>query len=198
MSKNKPAGKFSQRDLLLKYQKEDIKETTGLEKIREQDIEVFDMNEDTNNKVIEYNKNIMTLDSDYSSLKPTKKLVVRAFMKELVRTEKGTLIPNYIPVSKPTTSGIGSSGVVEAPPYTRKVVVVAVPEHYQGVKQGDILYLSEDTIKAFAKGNGNEATIHVKDAFIHPESNLSNIPDSISHKDYGYLLIEYHQIEFIK
>lgn len=198
MAKNKPANKYSARDLLLKMQKEDISETTGMEKTREKDIEVSDYNDELNNQIIKYNSEIFNLDPEYTSLRPLKKLIVRVFLKEMKRTNGGLLIPNVVMVKKPTQSGIDYVGEVEAPPYSKKAIVVAVPKHFEEyMKPGTVIILEDEVIEASVLGRSQEATVRIKNAFVHPEKNLSQFPENPSSADYGYLAIPYEAISFI-
>lgn len=199
MAKNKQAGKFSARDLLAKYQKEDIPQTNGTEVTREKDVDTFDYNEQVNEKILEYNKNILTLDPKYTSLKPLKKIIVRVFLKDMKRSAGGFLLPNVVMVKRQTNSGMGAvAGEIEAPPYSKKAVIVAVPAHYKDyMPVGTQIYLEEDVIEAHAVGTSQEALIRIKNAFVHPEAGLNQIPQTPDHEDYGYLAIPYEAISFI-
>lgn len=150
-----------------------------------------------NNKLKKYNDNILTLDSTYSSLKPRNKVLVRVYAKEMVN-KGGVLIPTQQRVMMRTQSGYGHIGTMDSPyPYSRKAVVIAVPEYVTDLKSGDIVELTGNPVKAIAIGSGNESSITIPKAYMSNEYPHEEPPTDPENKHFGYLLIDNQEISMI-
>lgn len=148
--------------------------------------------------IFEYNKNIQNLDTDYSSITPTSKVLVRVFLLEPYTTDNGILEPHTQLLRVPTNSGYGSTVSLESPfPYSNKAVVVAVPPSFSMIKPGNIVQLETNPIKPIVTGSGANASVHVPFAYMHPSAPSFEIPRDSRDKHYGYLLIPFHEISTI-
>jgi len=196
--KQKPKSNLSMRNLLSQHQDADVATMPGNE--REIDIKINSLIEEKQEQIINYNKEITTLNPDYTSLKPIRNIIVRVVLKEMERTSSGLLLPTNIFVKRSTEAGYGFMGEMESPfPYSQKAVVVALPLDFTGdLKVGQFVYLSKEQVEATAMGKGNNAAIKIANCFTHPELYKSiQIPTEPINEHYGYLKINYFDIDFI-
>lgn len=191
MAKDKPAKKISMKEHIASKAKA-TNESKG-----NNDAPVFksSYDEDHNNKLKEYNTKINEIDKLYSSLNPRFDVLVRVYVNPM-EVKDGVLMPNTVPVKAPTNSNVGYIGAMETShPYSKKAVVIAVPEEIKDLKVGDTVVLSETPVKAQAVGKGDNAYILIPNRFIHPdEANKypveQPIPVDPTDRNYGYLLVK--------
>ncbi len=151
-----------------------------------------------NDTLKEYNEKITELNPLYSSLVPRHKVLVRIFAKELTITPDGLVLPNTQRVSIPTKAGYGTIGEVENPyPYSRKAVVVAVPEYVKDLTPGMLVQLGEDQTRGMAIGAGAGAVITIPNCFTHHSFTENEPPIDPMNPHYGYLLVDSRFIEMI-
>lgn len=197
--KDKPRKKLSMNDLLKEQQVRSSKEAGVIDDA----IVVDEFNEDSNNKLKEYNEEgIYNIHPMYEELTPIEDVLVRAFVVPMERDEKGILIPNSAPVRAKAARGPGIIGVMNNPlPYSKKALVVAVPEgDHIKVKKGDVVMLSMAPVWGEASG-GDDAQINVPAKFIHPDEEMkymatSGLALNPEDKNYGYLLVRQHELNF--
>jgi hypothetical protein len=193
--KLKAQKQFSMRDQLVKAQVEDA----NTQSEREVDIEISDFDAEKNELYKQYNESILKLDTLYTDIKPIRKIIVRAFVQEAEEDTNGVLRSPSLFVKKVTDSGYGYAGVIENPfPYSRKAVVVAVPENLKlSLSPGEVVVLEEDQVQCFARGKGDNAETIVKNAFVRSDvyKELS-IPQNPTNQHFGYLKIDYSAIDF--
>ncbi len=145
--------------------------------------------------IYEYNSSLANIDSEYASVQPMSKVLVRVFLLEPHKTENGLLEPHTQLLPVPTNSGYGSVMQIESPfPYSNKAIVIATPPTFSMIKVGDIVQLESNPVKPIVTGSGANASVHVPYAYMHPSANTIEIPTSCTNKHYGYLLIPFHEI----
>ncbi len=145
--------------------------------------------------IFTYNTSVTTLDTDYASLTPTSKILVRVFLHEPNKSEDGLFEPykQLIPVQ--TNANVGTLYHIESPfPYSNKAVIVAVPDGYTSIQPGNIVQLESNPIKPIASGNGANAIVQIPHGYMHVTAPSLEIPRDPTNKHYGYLLIPYHEI----
>lgn len=171
----------------MNYQKTDAPELE-----REQDISIKEIDSSANDLLIAYNENIFNLNPEYTELKPIRKVLLRVFTLPAKTDDNGILIANTLYVKKLTDSGFGYAGEIENPfPYSKKAVVIAVPEVLKSsLNVGEIVLLSDDQVNAVTAGSGNNAEVIIKNAFVRPDVYLKRqIPTEPSNAHYGYVLV---------
>jgi hypothetical protein len=139
--------------------------------------------------IIDYNNKVTTLDKDYKEFTPFTGIIVRAFHKEMQKDPKTGLV-----ISAPTTI-IPDMGVQGAPiskiaspwAFSRKAIIVAVPENFETYKPGEIVQLSLDAILVSKMHQGDFRVIH---GFTLWEYQDFQPPTSKKDKHYGYFLID--------
>lgn len=188
--KHKPANKYTILDHMKENQDPLAKQTM----IAQSNIHAFKYSEEYANAVANYNKNVTTLDPDYVNVIPTHDILVRCFLHE---PEKfGEVIMPYkqlVPV--PTKSGVGSYEELESDfPYRMKAIIVSAPES-NSLKSGDIVVLSRKAIQMNVIGNGPNRQIMVDQGFVHPDSNLQELPTDPTSKHYGYCMVSYFEVK---
>jgi hypothetical protein len=191
--KDKQAKKFTMKDLMTTHQNKDIKEVQNDRITNELKEENYD--EAFNEALKVYNQSITTLDPDYTNLYPIRDVLLRVFVNEPEVTESGLIISQKEIVPIPTRNGQASWAEVESPyPYSTKAIVVAVNKNSELVP-GDIVYLQNRQVQAAVIGTSNEATITIKNAFVHPDLKAQIPPKDPSNKHYGYLLLPEYDIK---
>lgn len=147
-------------------------------------------------QVKNYNSNLTTLNSLYSKVTPLNKILVRPFLIQPDITESGLIIPYKQTIPVPTKSGVGTTKDVESDfPYSPKAVVISVPEGNTTIKPGDVVFLSRKAIQMLVIGTGADAELRVENAFVHPDSGLYDLPKDLTSIHYGYVMVDYFQIE---
>lgn len=192
--KDKQASKTSINDMLNKYKNEDV--VTKQEEIVTSNIKDEVYSEEQRNKIVNYNLNVQYLNPRYAKLKPIKDVIVRVFLHEPEVTEGGLIMPHKEVVPLPTSNGYGNWAEVESPfPYSRRGVVVAVPEEMKNIKAGDIVQLASNPVEAKVIGNSNNATVRVKNEFFLADSNLRHTPYDVSSEHFGYIIVPIYDIQ---
>ena len=155
-----------------------------------------------NEKLKEYNKNVINIDEKYSGITPISDVLVRVFVNPMEETD-GVLKPNTVPVKAPTDSGTGIIGFMENTfPYSQKAVVIATPGTESTVSVGDIVMLGNSPVRAQGVGKGDNAFIMVPNKFVLPDELKKYpveqpLPVDPSDSNYGYLLIRPFDIKAI-
>lgn len=187
----KTSKRFSMKDLHAEHKDIDgVKEVA--EKANENEIELI-YNESFEEKTKAYNEVVSNLDVRYKSLVPFHKILVRMYMKS-VRDENGMIIPDKVPVRSRQGHVIGE---IDNPyPYSKKAVVVAKPEHIKNINIGDTLLLRQSPVIG-QELTGDDAFIAVAGGFIHPDhvEKYHRFPTDPEDENYGYVLVDYHEIE---
>jgi hypothetical protein len=193
--KDKKAAKYSMNDLHREFQDSD-----PVAEQREKVTETVREDQYTDKffeDIVNYNNQVTTLDQDHTRLKPVSEVLVRVFLKEPERTKNGLIIPIKKLVPIPSRSGVGSWAEVESPfPYSTKAVVIAAPEN-TGFTPGQIVQLATNQVEVQVVGNGEEASVRLKNAYLHADSNIDYPPKDPNNKYYGYLLIPSYEIKMI-
>ena len=190
LRKNKLKSKGTMLDFIKENQDPLAKQTM----IAQSNVHAFKYTDEYMQQVLSYNKNLTTLDPLYTSVKPLHEILVRFYLHE--PTLVGNLVMPYkqtIPVA--TKSGQGTYTDIESDfPFRMKAVVVSAPESNQ-LKAGDEILLSRKAIQMNIIGVGANAQLQVDQGFIHPDSNLHDIPTDVSSQHYGYALIQYFEVK---
>lgn len=183
--------KTSVKDLLNEIQQRDPATESPIEK--EARMDGFKFDEEFNNKLIEYNSKIRELDPLYANLKPlSTNVIVRMFVNELKKTDSGLLLPNHELVRIRTANNLGTLQIVENPyPYSRRGIVVSVPDGFENIKPGDEVILANRPIHA--TGDGENASIGIPGWFTHPDFTGSVATRDPLNPHYGYVLVDLYR-----
>lgn len=189
-SKDKPKGKTSMKEFASDFKSTRTK--SGLFIPEKESVEpiTLDSNFDNDKELREkYNKELVTLDKDYTNFIPNRKILVRCKVLEYEITESGLAIKPSVEIAIGTQNGYGIHSTQESPyPYSVEAVVVSVPEGYEKYKPGDSIVIPKGHTLA---GRENiEVPFHMPRAFTLPVWKQLEPPTNIENKHYGYLLIE--------
>jgi len=199
MPKDKQAKRISMKEVM---QKDATKESPTNSVANESLDDSYLFNEEQNEKLKEYNKNITDFSDKYLEVSPRFDVLVRCFVRPMEVGENGVLKPNVADVEIATRSDVGSLYKMPNPfPYTNKAVVVATPDEVTDIKKGDIVILSNTPAKGTPIGKGDEAIITIPNAFIHPDEAhkfdvMNPVPVDPTDENYGYLLVKPYDIKF--
>jgi hypothetical protein len=155
-------------------------------------VDVFAFDEDFNNKLIEYNENIKTIDPDFAKLKTFNKILVRMHVNPLRKNEDGLLIPSEEVIQVPTKAGYGNLMALRNPwPFNRRAVIISGPEYSKNdFSPGDEVLLSGNVTEGKLLGSGDQGFVDLPFKFLHPDFvEGQSMPLDPSHKGYGYMLI---------
>lgn len=194
---DKPFMKRPMRDVL-----EPIFDESGASADQVNDtVDVFNFDEDFNNKLIAYNENISELDKDFTSLKPFNKVLVRVEVTPLKRNAQGLLIPSEQVVAIPAKAGYGDIAALRNPwPFSKIAHIIATPVFMkEEMEPGDVVILSGQIVEGKIMGKGDQGYINLPFQFLHPDFIEGNsMPIDPNHKGYGYMLIPAQAIEIKK
>lgn len=147
-------------------------------------------------EVIAYNDKLLELDELYCNVTPMSKILVRPYLITPDVTPSGLIVPYKQTVPVPTNSNVGKYADIESDfPYSPKAVVVSVPDHYTGLKKGDVIFLSRKAIQLLVLGTGANAELRVEGGFVHPDAGLFDLPKDVKDRHYGYVLIDAFNID---
>jgi len=150
----------------------------------------FTFDEEFDNKLTEYNKNITNFHEAYKTTQPLHKVLCRVYAAPLSKTPGGMIIPNQAPIQVQTKSGVGTQWIDDPFSFTTKAVVVASPTH-NSLEQGDLVVLTMDALQKQVMGQGQEAEPFIANSFIHPDVSTDvTTPSDPSNDNYGYFLID--------
>lgn len=191
LRKNKPKSKTTMLDFIKENQTNPLEKQTA---VAQSNIHAFKYTEEYHNQILDYNKNLTTIDPLYESVKPLHEVLVRFYLHEPV--VKGSLVIPFkqnIPIA--TKNGQATYADVESDfPFTTKAVVVSAPES-NSLKTGDVILLSRKAIQMYVVGTGANATINVEQGFVHPDSKLREVPTDLTSQHYGYGMVAYHEVK---
>jgi hypothetical protein len=158
-----------------------------------------------NEKLITYNKDIGNFSDKYTKIRPSTKVLIRAFVNPM-QEENGVIIPNKTEVRAQTKNGVGTLGTIENPfPFLNKAVIVNIPsiinpELKALLEVGDVVSINQTLVQARPIGSGNNAAITLDNRYVHPDEvgkydgGVVTEPDD---PNYGYFLIDPYSIEVI-
>lgn len=144
--------------------------------------------DDESNRV-EYNASIDNHLPEYVNFTPYRKILVRCFVLEYYTTEAGVLVKPVVEVPVKTQNGMAIKEMVDSPyPFSRKAIVVSVPEGTSNFKPGDTVLLDKHVVMA-TKVNEN-APFHLAKGFTMDTWPGLEVPTSMKDPHYGYMLVE--------
>lgn len=194
---DKPFMKRPMRDVL-----EPIFDEAGTSADQVNDtVDVFDFNEEFNNKLIAYNESLSKLDPDFTGLQPFSKVLVRVEVTPLKQNAQGLYIPSEQMVTVQTKAGYGNLAALRNPwPFSRVATIIATPTFMKEEMQpGDVVILSGQIVEGKMLGSGDQGYINLPYQFLHPDFIEGNtMPLDPTHKAYGYMLIPAQAIEIKK
>lgn len=145
--------------------------------------------EKTEELIKNYNDNISVLDEDYKSVTPVHFAIVRAYHIEATKTKSGLIIAPKIPMKEMTQNGIGIRQTIDSPwAFSRKCVVVAVPEHVNHIKSGDVVEINRRCV--LAEKPSVDAPAHLAHGFTLSDWYDFEAPTDIANKHFGYLAVD--------
>ena len=195
--KDKSVRKTSISDLLLEHQAEEKHPLQMQAEKEASNIKEDGLTEQEVLNITAYNQNITTLDELYSKITPLHDIIVRVYLIEPKISESGLMLPykDTVPVS--TQNGMAKwAEVTHDFPYATKAVVVSVP-HGSNLEPGMIVQISPNQVRAEVIGQSNNATIHIKNAFVHVDKGDNYPPKNVTDRHYGYLMVPYYEIKAI-
>lgn len=138
---------------------------------------------------IDYNNRITELDPDYAAFKPYRNMIVRMFLIAPKVNESGIIEST----GDRQVFAQGSQGTWIDPqktsyPFSRKAIVVAVPEDNKTFSPGDIILLDRHMV--VTERPSKDMPELVKFAFTLPEWPDFHQPTDVKDKHYGYLCID--------
>lgn len=192
--RDKQAKATNMNNLLQKYQEEtnplDLQKKVEVSSIKEESY-----SKEQNERILNYNRTLGTIDPKYATVQPLQDILVRVFLIEPEVTESGFIVPHKEILPVPTNLGVGQYAEAESPfPYSKKAVVVSVPSDFTKLKQGDIVYLSGNPVEAKIIGSASNAYFKVKNEFFMSDT-IKNTPLDITSPHYGYLMVSPYDIK---
>lgn len=134
-----------------------------------------------------YNEEINDHLDMYTRITPKQgSILLRLYAKD-IPVEDGVIRPNKTKVKIPTHSNIGVYQTIEDPfNFSKKAVVVATPEDC-GYDVGDVVIL-EEALQLVPLGSGGDVAVTLPGGFIHPDSNLVDMPTNPKSPHFGYTI----------
>lgn len=138
----------------------------------------------------DYNSRVTDLDPDYESFTPFREVIVRCFHLEMQKNSSGLVSsPPIVYVPEMTQNGLGIRQTVESPwAFSRKAVVVSVPEGFIAYKPGDIVQLDRRCVVPEKPSRDTDYLLPF--SFTLWEHQDFSPPRSKKDKHYGYLIID--------
>lgn len=174
------------------------KDLSPLEKQRKAVVESIkeeSFSKEFNDQILNYNLNLKTINPKYSNVLPLQDILVRVYLIEPEVTESGFIISHKEILPIPTNLGAGQYAEAESPfPYSRKAIVIQVPQDFTKLKQGDVIYLSGNPVEAKIIGSAQNAYFKVKNEFFLSDS-LKSTPVDVTSEHYGYLMVSPYDIK---
>lgn len=140
-----------------------------------------------------YNEKVTELDELYTSLKPLQReVILRLIVKDFSKKRDDILIyskNDIIPVKSGVNDGILYMEVPSPYPFTRKAIVVSVPNENFYVQPGDTVALREKLQIGFK--NQDQGYVSVQGGFVHPdyEDDYDNVPEDPEDQHFGYVMV---------
>ena len=151
------------------------------------------------NKIKDYNENMWPeLDDLYTSFKPTVGMLVRVRLKTL-RSQDGVIIPNVDSLAIPTRNGDGYVYNIPNPfCFSKEAIIISTPDHYGDDDFPVGARISINNKVRFVGKNtpAEDLKIDITGQFVHPSSDLSEMPSDPLNRHYGYLIINPRDGEF--
>lgn len=164
---------------------------TTIEKKLEQNIAAQKHNWDGMEKDInEYNEKVHVLDPEYAEFTPFREVIVRCFHLEMQKNDSGLVSsPPIVYVPEMTQNGLGIRQTVEAPwAFSRKAIIVSVPEGFTAYKPGDIVQLDRRCV--IPEKPGRDTDYILPFSFTLWQHQDFSPPRNKKDKHYGYLIID--------
>lgn len=130
-----------------------------------------------------YNANLTNLDPRYSSLTPLNSFIVRLHIRDEMRTKSGIILPGA-KIKSQSHSGMAEYSARDPFQFTGKAVIVSVPKFETELCPGDIVQIVRPQLFA-----DKEEVLGYDVAYAHPDYQLSLIPTSPDHPDFGYAIV---------
>ena len=142
----------------------------------------------------QYNERVTQLDPMYTSLAPRgRDVILRLMVKDFTVKNDDVLIESkmdFIPVKSGANSSIVYMQVPSPYAFTRKAVVISVPNEHFDIKPGDTVVLREKLQIGFK--NQDQGEVSVQGAFVHPdyEDNYTHVPEDPNDPHFGYVIVD--------
>ena len=139
--------------------------------------------EKENEKRIQYNESITTLDPLYSTVEPLGSYIVRFYVRTMPKKSK-LILPVTGEILQPHKSGLVQEKALDPYRFSSKAVLVAVPEGEGQLKQGMIVQCV--TPKPIGEG---ETVYGYEAEYLHPSYEEKLGPRDTEHRHYGYAIL---------
>lgn len=157
----------------------------------------FEFNDEFDEALKWYNKNINTHADWVYEFKPMRHIVVRAYVEPLKRTKGGLIKPNQAPAQARTRSGVGTIWVDDPFSFTRKAIIVSMPDTFstEQYKVGDVIMMTRTALQKEMLGQGQDATPNIGNSYLHPDyCDTFETPLNPRDEAYGYFLITPNEV----
>ena len=145
-------------------------------------------------QVDEYNQTIQALNPKYANLKPINQVLVRCYLNKPYISPEGVIQPFPVMVNVPTAMGPKATMIENDYNYDFRAVVVACPDNFTQLKQGQTIIIRESAVRPQVVGD-------IKSGFFQVMPTAFNYPDGVpmvgaklGDEGFGYILINYQDL----
>lgn len=143
----------------------------------------------SSNALILYNRFINCVDPLYGNLKPHSGIIIRSFVKDQMFTEGGLykgIGKQKVEVATLQRGGYTKDVVNDPFGFSEKCIIVAVPEHEELLKPGQIHAYKR--ARVYAPVAGQSDVFDYDNSFLHPDSGYVHPPTDPTNRHFGYML----------
>lgn len=145
-------------------------------------------------QVDEYNETVRTLNPKYASLKPINQVLVRCYLNKPYISPEGVIQPFPVMVNVPTAMGPKATMIENDYNYDFRAVVVACPDNFTQLKQGQTIIIRESSVRPQVVGDIKNGYFQVMPtAFNYPDG-VPMVGAKLGDEGFGYILINYQDL----
>ena len=142
-----------------------------------------------------YNKSLIILDPDYTSLRPLNTYIVRlSVMEDEVKKigESSLILPKTSFARKQTNAGSIGDKIIDPFRFKPVAIIVAVPAYETEIQPGMMVHIVKPRVVV-----DGDTIVGYTDEYAHPNYNDTQVPQNVVDKDFGYAIISRQQIKVI-
>ena len=141
-----------------------------------------------------YNGTVQALNPKYASLKPINQVLVRCYLNKPYISPEGVIQPFPVMVNVPTAMGPKATMIENDYNYDFKSVVVACPDNFTQLKQGQTIIIRESAVRPQVVGDIKNGYFQVMPtAFNYPDG-VPMVGAKLGDEGFGYILINYQDL----
>lgn len=145
-------------------------------------------------QVDEYNGTVQVLNPKYASLKPINQVLVRCYLNKPYISPEGVIQPFPVMVNVPTAMGPKATMIENDYNYDFRAVVVACPDNFTQLKQGQTIIIRESSVRPQVVGDIKNGYFQVMPtAFNYPDG-VPMVGAKLGDEGFGYILINYQDL----